>query len=214
MKYEILVDNKSMEVKSIGAISYGLYDIVVKIGSDELIEPAKEFITFTLNYQIDSGKKINPGQSMTYGYWLVKFEKCNMHLEVWEYDLNATKFIKGADLALRYWEEQLYICEELDADFEPPTADKTVMLSKNILEEDGIIQGVRYFGEAQSSGWLLYRDEEDLDEEKERNLITLRLHELTAKKSDLVCFFGLPSGYRFIIEDDGYDAWCDENIVE
>ncbi|MGG3641155.1 hypothetical protein ABES38_07205 [Bacillus gobiensis] len=214
MKFDIIVNKENMQVRSIGAESSELYNIITTVATDEFIEAAKEFIAFTLEYQIENRSKIIPGHTMTYGFWLVKFEESNSNLEVWELDKNANLFIKGANLTLQFWMEQLCICDELNAEFDPPTADKLITLSKEILEDESEIQGVRMIGEDNSSGWLLYKNEDDLDELNYNKLVTIHLHELISKKPDLVCFFGLPYGYRFIIEDDGYDVWFDSEAIK
>jgi hypothetical protein len=64
---------------------------------------AEEFLNYVTHYVTTSGKRIGPGETMAYGYWLVKFERADDNtLETWEYKADASDFVKGANLTM-YW---------------------------------------------------------------------------------------------------------------
>ena len=65
----------------------------------DLIEEAERFLEFASNYLLSSGKQIKPGETMAYGYWLVKFQGTEQgsHLEAWEYSADASTFVLTPD---------------------------------------------------------------------------------------------------------------------
>ncbi|UYV55660.1 immunity protein Imm33 domain-containing protein [Priestia megaterium] len=211
MNYTIDINMNDLKVESRGAETYGIFNVRVKVESEDLIEEAEDFITYVLDYQIESQKKITSGQTLTYGYWLVQFKEKDKFLDVWEYNSDATNFVEGANLTLSYLHAQYSLCEVVEAEFDAPTADKFVTVYTQIFESKEI-QGVRYEEDGEKSGWLLYCEEQDLDSLHEGAFLTLRLYELTLKRPDLLKFLGLPTGYRFVLKEDEYNAWEDRNL--
>ena len=88
----------------------------------DLIDEAERFLEFAANYLLSSGKQIKPGETMAYGYWLVKFQGTEQenYLETWEYSADASTFVKGGDLTLGYWKDQHFVCDQQKAAFNPP----------------------------------------------------------------------------------------------
>lgn len=205
-------DPDKMEMKTEKLDSLGLNDFRIKLKHQELVESAKAFIEFLVEYQIECKEKISHNQTLTYGFWMVKFNENDKYLEVQELNRNASTFVNGLELTLNFWSEQMYICTELDSDFDPPTADKLVTVSPNIFHDDNLLNGVRYPEEENHSGWMFYSNENDLNQ---NDFIQMHLYELVVKKPDIACFFGLPEGYRLLIENEDYDAWFEEeNLIK
>lgn len=151
---------------------------------------------------------------MTYGFWLIKLEEKSGFLEISEFNPESQDFVEGCELTLKIWSEQQYYSQELGIEFEPPTADKLVTCTKEILNNKcKDITGARYTDEDEEhSGWIIYSKESDLEESNEKNLISIRLYEFIKKRFDIIGFVGLPPGARFNIENGVYDAWLDEEI--
>jgi len=75
----------------------------LRIGVDtlSLLPECERFFQFVANYLVESGRKIKAGETLNYGYWLVKFQPVDKNLlEVWEYDSEGTGFVRGGSLAL------------------------------------------------------------------------------------------------------------------
>lgn len=177
----------------------------------DLIEEAERFLRFVSDYVLDSGRRIESGETMAYGYWLVKFEGAegNRNLETWEYAPDASAFVKGADLTLGYWRDQHFVCDQYEAAFSPPRPDKLTVVSEGVLE--GLaVQGVRYPSPDHLSGWWITTDLYD------GNINGLRqehTYHISAARPDLAKYLALPYGFRFnfSVADE---VWFDSKVLD
>src|SRR5215471_11549460 len=93
-----------------GLTRRGLPEMRVQVNTPSLISECDNFLRFVADY-LATGVRIKPGETLNYGYWLVKFQPVDHDLlEVWEYNPEATGFVLGGSLALHYWQEQHRIC--------------------------------------------------------------------------------------------------------
>ena len=196
-------------IKTAGLVSSRHSEIRVEISAPEFLGEAEEFLYFVTNYLTTSGNCIRPGETMPYGYWLVKFQDGGPQtLEAWEYNAEATEFVKGVNLALRYWREQHLVCHQHGAEFRPPRPDKLTVVSKGVLE--GLpVQGVRYPSPEHMSGWWLTTDQYDGDI---NSLKREHTYHVTAARPDLAKYLALPEGFRFDLSVRE-DIWLDEKVA-
>lgn len=111
----------------------GQAEITGRVADQGLVQEAKCFLRFIAAYLKQSGRKILAGETLTYGYWVVKLiQRSDAGLEVWEFNADATDFIPGGSHALRYWQEQHAICSRYNAMFAPPTIDSITVLSAGV----------------------------------------------------------------------------------
>src|SRR2546423_13405235 len=93
-------------------------EIRVEVSNPELREEAEDFLRYLSDYLSLYKKQIRPGETLAYGYWLVKFDKAELNiLETWEQNATGKDFVKGADLALVYWRDQHRICSQYGVEF-------------------------------------------------------------------------------------------------
>jgi hypothetical protein len=200
---------KGLEASTSGLLRAGMPELMIRVEEASLLPECERFLEFVVNYVYESGRTIRPGETLNYGYWLMKFQAVNDDvLEVWEYNAEGTEFIRGGSLALRYWRDQHKVCHALGSDFKPPRPDKLTALSAGVLE--GLpVQGVRYPWQEHMSGWLLVTGEWD------QNIKSLKNHHtyhVTASRPDLAKFLALPAGYRFDLKE-GHTVWFDEVVA-
>lgn len=201
--------DSQISVRTAGLVSSGNSEIRADVRSPEFLGEAEQFLSFVANYLTTSGNRIRPGETVPYGYWLVKFQEgSSKTLETWEYNAEATDFIKGVNLTLWYWREQHLICQRYSAQFRPPRPDKLTVISKGVLE--GLpVQGVRYPSPDHMSGWWMTTDQYDGDTNSLRREHT---HHITAARPDLAKYLALPEGFRFDLSVKE-DVWLDENVA-
>lgn len=201
--------NSQFSIRTVGLVSLGHWELRTEVCDFEFLKEAEEFLHFVTNYLITTGSRINPGETMPYGYWLVKFQDEGFKtLETWEYNREATEFIQGANLTLRYWREQHLICQQYGAEFKPPRPDKLTVISKGVLE--GLpVQGVRYPSPDHMSGWWITTDQYDGDINSLKNQHT---YHVTAARPDLIKYLALPAGFRFDLSVKD-DVWLDEKVA-
>jgi hypothetical protein len=202
-------ETSNLFVQSCGIRAQGSPEIRVTVAEHSLLPECKRFLRFVADYLEQSGRRINPGQTMNYGYWFVKFQPVREDLlEVWEYNAEATDFVKGGSLALRYWRDQQNICRQHGAVFSPPRADKLTAVAPGVLE--GVaVEAVRYPMGEHMSGWFL------LSENWDKNVNSLTNHHtyhVTATRPDLARFLALPTGFRVDLRN-GERVWMDEGVA-
>lgn len=202
--------NSIIVVKSVGLRSNLESEISVEIHSPEFVKDAEEFLRFVSKYLVSSGKQIRSGETMAYGYWLVRFQAGGEgELETWEYNARATDFVKGATLTLSYWRDQHLICAQQRAAFKPPRPDKLTVISEGVL--DGLpVEGVRYPSPAHMSGWWLTTDQYD------GNINSLKhqhTYHITAAQPSLAKYLALPEGFRFRFGSGRSDIWFDSKVA-
>jgi hypothetical protein len=188
----------------------GHLEISVDVGED-LLEQSERFLKYVSDYLSGSGRQIKPGETMAYGYWLVKFQKAEQgeHLETWEYSADASAFVKGADLTLGYWRDQHFVCGRHEAAFSPPRPDLMTVVSAGVME--GLaVQGVRYPSPDHMSGWWITTDLYDGNVKSLRHEHT---YHVTAARPDLAKYLALPNGFRFNFSV-AEEVWFDKKALE
>lgn len=202
--------SSGLTVQTYGMGARGQAEIRVSVNAALLLPEGENFLRFVADYLAQSGRSIHPGETMNYGYWLVKFATVSDDLvEVWEYNENATDFVVGGSLALAYWRDQHLVCHRFGATFSPPRADKLTAVANGVLE--GLpVEAVRYPMGEQMSGWFLLTDKWD------RNVSSLTNHHtyhVTAARPDLARFLALPVGFRFDLRR-GQRVWFDTDVAK
>jgi hypothetical protein len=192
-----------------GLAGSGLPELRVEVNAPSLLSEGERFLRFVADYLLEQGAQIKPGETLNYGYWLVKFQPVGKGLlEVWEYNPEATEFVLGASLTLRYWQEQHRICELYGAEFAPPRPDKLTAVSAGVME--GLpVRAVRYPWQEHMSGWLLVTDQWD---KNIKSLTNHHTYHVTAARPDLAPFLALPVGFRFDLTR-GQQAWVDPEVL-
>jgi hypothetical protein len=195
-------------VSTQGLADTGRAELRVHVGGASLLGEGESFLRFVADYLFRQDARIKPGETLNYGYWLVKFQEASENLlEVWEYNPNATEFVLGGSLTLRYWQEQHRICKLYGADFAPPRPDKLTSVSEGVME--GLpVQAVRYPWQEHMSGWLLVTERWD---ESIKSLTNHHTYHVTAARPDVAPFIALPVGFRFDLTS-GQRAWIDPEV--
>ncbi len=197
-------------VRTEGLRGAGQREISVEIDAG-LLGESERFLMHVADYLLGSRKLVNSGETMAYGYWLVKFQEAEQGegLETWEYRADASVFVKGGDLTLGYWRDQHYVCDQHKAPFTPPRPDKLTVLSAGVMQ--GLpVQGIRYPSPDHMSGWWITTDLYD------GNINSLRhehTYHLTAARPDLAKYLALPEGFRFNFSV-AEEVWLDEKVLE
>jgi hypothetical protein len=201
---------EGLQVRTAGLAAQGHPELIVKVSDAGLIPESEALLLYITAYLQDRKVKLRPNETMGYGYWLIKFKMAEPALlEVWEYNAQATKFIRGATRTLTYWRDQHKICEKFKGEFSPPRPDKLAVISEGILEGDNTVQGVRYPSPEHMSGWWLTTNRYNGSVE---SLKTTHLYHVTAARPDLTPYIALPYGFRFEV-GEREDVWFDGKVA-
>ena len=188
-------------------------ELRVAVSDPGLRAGAERFLRFVADYLRKSGRSLRVGETLRYGYWLVKFAADVADpnvLEVTELEADAAAFRPGGSLSIRYWEEQHRVCRRYNALFAPPDPDTLTALSAGV-KEGKPVQGMRYPWPAPMSGWLIVTDEHDGDE---TSLVHDHTYHVTAARPDLAPYLALPPGFGFDLRGTSKVTYDEELLKE
>jgi hypothetical protein len=196
-------------IQTAGLKSVGHREISVRVLDPGLSGEAEQFLNYVSNYLTSCERQIAPGETLAYGYWLVKFQQeAPDLLETWEYNAESTEFVSGANLTLRYWRDQHLVCKQSGAEFSPPRPDMLTVVSKGVLE--GLpVEGVRYPSPDHMSGWWITTNLYDGNPE---SLIIEHTYHISAARPELARYLALPKGFRFDLTT-AESIWRDEKVA-
>jgi hypothetical protein len=198
-KVEIIASADGLTISAEG-LGFGArgQEICASVDDVDLGVECRKFVIFVLAY-MSEGQEINPGETMGYGYWIVKaVADDNGRTCFWERSPDGSDYIPGVSNTLRYWRDQNRVCEAASSLFVPPNAEQMVVISDGVLEGD-VVQGVRYPSPNHMSGWWITTDRYDGNV---ASLRTVHAYHVTSKRPDLAMFLGLAFGYRFYSDND------------
>lgn len=200
-----------LRVSTKGLLRRGQAELSIAVSSPDLIAEADFFLHFVVNYLNETGARITVGQTLNYGYWLVKFQPLPTgSLDVWEYNAEGTEFIPEGNLALSYWRDQQEICGMYGAAFDPPNPERLTAISAGVMEPGRPVQAVRYPWAEPMSGWLVVTD---IYDGKIESLTNHHTYHLSAARPDLAKYLALPYGSRFDLVGGGR-VWFDPEVAD
>lgn len=172
----------------------GMPELRLQLSDHSLIADAHWLLETTGRYMHDSHRIINPEETMSFGYWGIKFHGgSDGSLEIWEFNDEWNDIVPGAERALRYWHEQAEVCRAVGAEFHPPLATTMAAVSAGVLDGRAV-DGIRYPSPSHMSGWYLTTDlyNGDID-----TMDVVHLFHVTHARPDLTRYLALPFGYFF-----------------
>jgi hypothetical protein len=112
-----------------------------------------------------------------------------------------------------YIKDQQNLCLKKGIEWTPSDKELIIGLADNSLTDLTPTNGLRHRQENGTTGWYIWSGQE-FSEEKDffkpyclKHLIDLR--------PDIIKYLGLPSGYRFLIDNKGYeDIWEDQSLLD
>lgn len=103
------------------------------------------------------------------------------------------------------------LCYKLNVEFVESKQDSFIGLSENISSNSSPIHGLRHPIENGSSGWYVWAGEYSASENFFKPHCVIHLIEI---KPEIIKYLGLPPGYRFLIDNNGFeDIWFDEKLL-
>lgn len=193
-----------------GLSAHGQAELRVKVPDPADAGGYQEVLQYIIDYLSAYNARITEGQTLKLGYWVLRFEgSADGVLDLWEYDEQCESFQPGIGVAFRYWCGQLDVCDQVQAPFDPPAADRLVAVSDGVLDGVRPLEGVRYSPSEHMSGWLLTTDLYDGDI---NSMKLLHAYHVTAARPELARYFGLPPGFRFALDDQEH-VWFDEKVA-
>ncbi len=154
-------------------------------------------VKYLVDYLIDGKSRVEDGDTISYGLWLLKFIVAENCYQVFELDDQFSEWVEGADNAVYYFEQQKNLCSEEGVSFNMPGFTQKIAISDGVLDEKEV-QGIRYLEPEHMSGWYLTTSKYDGNI---NNMRVVPLQEIVVKRKDLLQFLALPAGYTFGITE-------------
>jgi len=105
--------------------------------------------------------------------------------------------------------QQKELCNKLDITHNPIDPYQIIGLSTDITLIT--LNGLRHPAEQHTSGWYIWAGEYSVANDF---FNPVHAYHLLATKPNIIKYLGLPTGYRFLIDDEGYeDIWYDETLL-
>lgn len=192
MRSFFLIEEGATSCRTSGLEATLRAEIRVTFESAALMEVAREFL-FRVGDHVCEGNKIESGETMSHGFWVVRFCAEDGILNTYELDDEWQDSVPGATRTLTYWRDQKATCEAVGFDFNPPLANTKAAISVGVIEGDPI-EAVRYPAPPHMSGWYLTTARYDGNAE---SLKVVHLYHVTGARPDLLKYLALPPGAYF-----------------
>ena len=109
--------------------------------------------------------------------------------------------------------EQKSLCKKYNLDWIEADFELIIGLSENVFSDMIPINGLRHPIEKGTTGWYIWSGEEFKEEDDFFKPFCVK--HLLERKPEVIKYLGLPPGFRFMIDNVGYeDIWEDNNLLK
>jgi hypothetical protein len=108
-------------------------------------------------------------------------------------------------------QQQLDLCKKYNADFWPVALELKLGVSENFFSGDLPLNGLRHPPEKDTNGWYLWAGE--MFSSDANFFQPLHVMHLLDRCPQVLRYFGLPPGWRFLQADQYEDVWYDEKLL-
>jgi hypothetical protein len=111
-------------------------------------------------------------------------------------------------------EEQKEICRRLKVDWIPVERTQLIAVNESLFSNTQPLNGLRHPKQGSVEGWYLWSGNE-IPQNDDNYFKPIHPEHLTTKRHIVLKYLGLPTGWRFQIDEGGYeDVWFDESLVK
>ena len=182
--------------RSAGLAELGHPEIEAFVRDEALVDEAGAFVKFVVDYIFTKSARIKPGETLGYGFWLVRFVLTPTgRLAAWDLQPGtANEFIPNVDHAVGYCRSQTEVCAQVGGtDFLPPGGDELAGY------DDGVLGGspVEFYRDPRvdlkQSGWII-RSQSFV--QGVTPMRVAHLYEITEERPELIRYLALPRGWH------------------
>jgi hypothetical protein len=179
--------------------------LVARVRAPRLLDGAAGLLGFVAAYLAESGARLQPGETLQYGYWSLRFVEEDGALVAFERDDEYSTYVPGVDRAVTAWETQRMACEELRSAFDPPRADAIAVAASDVFEAPRV-EATRYEAGENHCGWWFLTDSYTGDASQ---VVPQHLHHLTAAYPQFTQYLALDVGWSVRLEDGRVSVYRD-----
>lgn len=205
--FEIKIHNGYL--LTLGFKKVNKYELSIVYDGKRPIERYNSLLLYIYEYLSNEKRQINNEETVAYGIWALKFiyNENTDSLEIYELDINAEFFIRGAEFSIKIWDEQYFVCEQYKVKFTPPTIDQMITISDGVYE-GALMEGIRYHSPSHMSGWFLTTD---LYNNDINSLKPVHVFHILKMRPDITKYLALPFG--FVFQQNTNLVWLDKEVA-
>jgi hypothetical protein len=111
-------------------------------------------------------------------------------------------------------QQQQAICKTLNVTWTPISINSMIAFNESLLSDTKPINGLRHPGTETIAGWYLWSGG-DIPQQDDEFFKPVHVVHLLHDRPIVLKYLGLPPGWRFQIDDNGYeDIWFDKAILK
>jgi len=192
------------------------YELAVDI--NPLADPSEvnasgNLLRFIGRHFYDSGRPLKPGEKIDWASSLLVARNAALGvLALDEMAFDGESIHVGVSRCARIWAQQSEICNRMKSRFLPARFGSLLAVSPGALEWSGSLEGARYEGPGEMSGWWIFKDGYDGSLHDFATMGTEHVFHALEHQPRLAPYLGLETGFRFRIESDGSVQIWFENI--
>lgn len=167
-----------------------------------------EIIKHIVSYFESSRSEIIDNDTFGCFSWMIKFIFKKDLIELYELDpVTGNTYLFSLDKTESLLFDQMEICKTYSVNFQPALLNQKIAISKEIYS-GAEVNAVRYDAPEHMTGWYLTSNNFSGDVS---DLAVDHLYHILVARPELARFFCVPSGYRWFLDNKGYDVWKDED---
>lgn len=141
----------------------------------------------------------------------INFPVTSTNLELWKHYLTSGEYkLPEYNNWNVHIEPQKQLCQQHQAAWSPINKKSYIGIGGDLVKEP--LNGLRHPSQQGTTGWFIWAGDYS---EREDFFKPLCAEHLLQLKPQLIKFLGLPAGFRFLTDNDGYiDIWKDEKLLE
>jgi hypothetical protein len=110
--------------------------------------------------------------------------------------------------------QQKAICDKLKIDWTPVDINAMIAFNDSLFSDTLPINGLRHRKTDTIDGWYLWSGDE-IRQNDNNFFKPIHVRHLIERRQIVLKYLGLPAGWRFQIDDEGYeDIWFDESVLD
>lgn len=177
------------------------------------LESISDFLTFSDYFCWDNKTKDGEIVATIVNDWsnpTINFPVNDLNLRLWkEYIITGDYRLKDFNFWDSHIDRQREICDKVNSDWRPINPKHKIGISDNLDGEP--VHGLRHPPDKGTTGWYIWTGEYSPAADFFK---PIHAGHLLQRRPDLIKYLGLQPGYRFLIDNKGYeDIWEDKQLL-
>lgn len=206
----ILIKEDSGYLETVGLSQIINKELRVKI-EKKLLQEYYYLFEYLIDFVVAGKPNLKNGDTIAFHSWLLKLKEdtTSSFYDILEAKTDGKGFTYGTYNSIEIYLKQKQLCQIHDVTPNFPSFGQKIVISKGV-QEGLSVEAVRYPSPNHMSGWWLVTDEYD---DNPDSLQVIHLFHVLFSRPDLVKYLALPFGFRFQQNNNDYEVWFDQEVL-